>query len=194
LSKKWAEAFPDPRAEPEIGMEVILPAHLAGRFAGLYSLRKTDYVLRSARVLGALGYRVEVVEPEQGLSLRDTSDDPFVSGDGVRKLLVKMEPEVDPSQPAPILAKEPSVAVKVRERASRRAVKQAVNEAEAEVRAPCRRDQSRALPRSVIDIPLTSARPLVAVSPRPPSAYPPPPAQEPMRSCPQTLPFFRQPQ
>ena len=35
LSKKWAEAFPDPRAEPEIGMEVMLPA------------RKTGYVLRS---------------------------------------------------------------------------------------------------------------------------------------------------
>lgn len=135
LSKKWAEAFPAPRAEPEIGMEVILPAHLAGRFAGLYSLRKTGYVLRSARVLGALGYSVEVVEPEQGWSVRGTSDDNLFSGDVVRKLLVKMEQEVDLGQPAPTLAKEPSVAVKVRERASRRAVKQAVNEAEAEGRA-----------------------------------------------------------
>jgi hypothetical protein len=68
LSKKWAETFPDPRVEPEIGMEVILPAHIAGRFAGLYSLRKTGYVLNSARVLGALGYSVEVLEAEQGLS------------------------------------------------------------------------------------------------------------------------------
>jgi Transposase DDE domain len=135
LSKKWAEAFPDPREEPEIGMEVILPAHLAGRFAGLYSLRKTGYVLRSARVLGALGYSVEVVEPEHGLSLRGTSDDKLFSGDVVRKLLVKLEQQVDPRQPAPILAKEPSVAVKVRERASRRAVKQTVNEAEAALRA-----------------------------------------------------------
>ena len=50
LSKTWAVTFPDPRTEPEIGLEVILPAHLAGRFAGLYSLRKTGYVLRSARV------------------------------------------------------------------------------------------------------------------------------------------------
>jgi hypothetical protein len=35
LSKQWTATFPDPRVEPEIGMEVILPAHLAGRFAGL---------------------------------------------------------------------------------------------------------------------------------------------------------------
>jgi hypothetical protein len=55
LLKTWANAFPDPRREPEIGMEVILPAHLAARFAGLYSMRKAGYVLRSARVLGALG-------------------------------------------------------------------------------------------------------------------------------------------
>ena len=135
LSKKWAEAFPDPREEPEIGMEVMLLAHMAGRFAGLYSLRKTGYVLRSARVLGALGYSVEVVEPEHGLSLRGTSDAKRLSGDVVRKLLVKMEQQVDLSQPAPLLAQEPSVAVKVRERVSRRAVKQAVHNAEAEVRA-----------------------------------------------------------
>src|SRR6266568_2226224 len=60
LLKTWAEVFPDPRSAPEIGMEVILPAHLAARFAGLYSMRKAGYVLRSARVLGALGYSVEV--------------------------------------------------------------------------------------------------------------------------------------
>ena len=40
LLSKWAEAFPDPRQEPEIGMEVILPAHMAARFAGLYSCAK----------------------------------------------------------------------------------------------------------------------------------------------------------
>jgi hypothetical protein len=135
LSKKWAAAFPDPREEPEIGMEVILPAHLAGRFAGLYSLRKTGYVLRSARVLGALGYSVEVVEPAHGLSARGTSDDKLFSGDVVRKLLVKMEQAVDLSQPVASLAKEPSAVVKVRARASRRAVKQAVDAAEAEARA-----------------------------------------------------------
>jgi Transposase DDE domain len=136
LLQTWAETFPDPRREPEIGMEVILPAHLAARFAGLYSMRKAGYVLRSARVLGALGYSVEVIEPTQGLSLRGTSDDKLFSGDVVRKLLVQMEQQADLSQAAPLLPpQEPRVAVKVRERASRRAVKQAVDEAEAEARA-----------------------------------------------------------
>src|SRR5712691_9681429 len=135
LLSKWAAAFPDPRREPEIGMEVILPAHMAARFAGLYSMRKAGYVLRSARVLGALGYSVEVIEPAQGLSLRGTADDQLFSGDVVRKLLVKMETQVDLSQRARVPPPEPSVRVKVRERASRRAVKQAVETAEAEARA-----------------------------------------------------------
>jgi Transposase DDE domain len=135
LLSKWAEAFPDPRQEPEIGMEVILPAHMAARFAGLYSLRKAGYVLRSARVLGALGYSVEVIEPAHGLSLRGTADDQLFSGDVVRKLLVKMETQADLSQPARLPPPEASVRVKVRERASRRAVKQAVDTAEAEARA-----------------------------------------------------------
>src|SRR5215510_9552819 len=136
LLKRWAEAFPEPRCEPEIGMEVILPAHIAARFAGLYSMRKAGYVLRSARVLGALGYSVEVIEPMQGLSWRGTSDDKLFSGDVVRKLLVQMEQQADLSQAARLLPpQEPSVAVKVRERASRRAVKQAVDAADAEARA-----------------------------------------------------------
>jgi hypothetical protein len=135
LLKTWAEAFPDPRREPEIGMEVILPAHLAGRFAGLYSLRKTGYVLRSARVLGALGYSVEVIEPAQGLSVRGTSDDKLFSGDVVRKLLVKLEQQVDLSQQELRPPQAPSAVVKVRQRASRRAVKQAVDEAAAACRA-----------------------------------------------------------
>jgi hypothetical protein len=53
LLSQWAEAFPDPRQGPEIGMEVIIASHLAARFAGLYSMRKSGYVLRSAAVLGA---------------------------------------------------------------------------------------------------------------------------------------------
>jgi len=116
-------------------MEAILPAHIAARFAGLYSMRKAGYVLRSARVLGALGYSVEVVEPARGLSLRGTSDDKLFSGDVVRKLLVQMEQQADLSQPARRPPQEPSVAVKVRERASRRAVKHPVDAAEAEARA-----------------------------------------------------------
>src|SRR6266705_6887780 len=136
LLKSWAGSFPDPRCEPEIGMEVILPAHMAARFAGLYSMRKAGYVLRSARVLGALGYSAEVIEPAQGLSWRGTSDDKLFSGDVVRKLLVQMEQQADLSQAARLLPpQEPRVAVKVRERASRRAVKQAVDEADAEARA-----------------------------------------------------------
>ena len=55
LLTKWAEAFPDPRHEPESAMEVLLASHLAARFAGLYAMRKSGYVLRSASVLGALG-------------------------------------------------------------------------------------------------------------------------------------------
>ena len=95
LLQTWAKAFPDPRHEPEIGMEVILPAHMAARFAGLYSMRKAGYVLRSARVLGALGYSAEVIEPAQGLSLRGTSDDKLFSGDVVRQFLVQIEQQVD---------------------------------------------------------------------------------------------------
>jgi hypothetical protein len=60
LLSQWAAAFPDPRPEPEIGMEVLLASHLAARFAGLYSMRKAGYVLRSAAVLGALGYSIDV--------------------------------------------------------------------------------------------------------------------------------------
>ena len=83
----------------------------------------------------ALGYSVEVVAPERGLSVRGTSDDKLFSGDVVRKLLVQMEQQADLSPPAQRLPQEPSVAVKVRERASRRAVKQALDEDRG--RSPC---------------------------------------------------------
>src|SRR3989440_12801583 len=88
LLSKWAAAFPDPRGGPEISMEVILASHLAARFAGLYSMRKSGYVLRSASVLGALGYSIEVLEPAQGFSLRGASDDKLISGDGLGELFV----------------------------------------------------------------------------------------------------------
>ena len=67
LLNGWARGFPDPRQEAEIGMEVILAASVAARFAGLYSFRKLGYVLQSARVLGALGSRVAVTEAGQGM-------------------------------------------------------------------------------------------------------------------------------
>jgi hypothetical protein len=135
LLSKWADAFPDPRCEPEVGMEVVLASHLAARFAGLYSMRKAGYVLRSASVLGALGYSVEVLEPDQGLSLRGTSDDKLISGDVLRKLLVKLEKQVDLKAPVRLPLIEPSQGVKVRQRASRRAVKGTVDAVEAEARA-----------------------------------------------------------
>src|SRR2546425_12836462 len=119
LLKRWAGAFPDPRSAPEIAMEVILPAHITARFAGLYSMRKAGYVLRSARVLGALGDSVAVVKPECGLSLRGTADDQLLSGDMVRKLLVQMEQKADLSQPVRRPPQEPSVAGKEREGAPR---------------------------------------------------------------------------
>src|SRR4029453_7073584 len=130
LLSKWAEAFPDPREEPEIGMEGILASHLAARFAGLYSMRKSGYVLRSASVLGALGYSVDVLEPKQGVSLRGTSDDKLISGDVLRKLLVQLENRVDLKGPVRLPPVEPSAAVKVRQRASRRAVKGVVDQGE----------------------------------------------------------------
>jgi hypothetical protein len=135
LLAEWAEAVPDPRQEPEIGMEGIVASHLAARFAGLYSMRKSGYVLRSASVLGALGYSVEVLKPGQGLSLRGTSDAKLISGDVRRKLLVKLEHHVDPNAPRRLPPYEPRVVGKVRQRASRRAVKGAVDAAEAEARA-----------------------------------------------------------
>ena len=69
------------------------------------------------------------------MSVRGTSDDKLFRDDVVRKLLVQMALQADLSQPAQRLPQEPSVAVTVRERASRRAVKQARDAAEAEARA-----------------------------------------------------------
>jgi hypothetical protein len=98
LLNRWAESFPDPRHEPEIGMRVIIASQVAARFAKIYSLRKSGYVLRSASVLGALGYSPKVLEADEGLSRRGTSDDQLLSGDVLRKLLVKMERQVDPEK------------------------------------------------------------------------------------------------
>src|SRR2546428_2393343 len=78
---------------------------------------------------------LSVLEPEQGLSLRGTSDDKLISGDVLRKLLVKLENHVDPKAPLRLPPYEPSVSVKVRKRASRRAVKASFDAATAEARA-----------------------------------------------------------
>ena len=78
---------------------------------------------------------MEVIEPAQGVSGRGTSDDKLFSGDVVRKLLGKLEQQVDLSQHVPRPPQEPSAVVNVRQRASRRAVKQAVDDAAAACRA-----------------------------------------------------------
>src|SRR5438093_906999 len=98
-------------------------------------MRKSGYVLRSASVLGALGSSVEVLAPAQGLSWRGTSDDKRISGDGLRKLLVKLEHHVDLDEPLRLPPSEPSMAVKRRQRASRRAVQGAFAAAAAAARA-----------------------------------------------------------
>jgi len=78
---------------------------------------------------------VEVLAPDHGVSARGTSDDTLISGDVLRKLLVKMESRADPTAPKRPPRQEPSQPVKVRARASRRAVKQVLDEREAEARA-----------------------------------------------------------
>lgn len=133
LLMQWAEAFPDPRQKPEIEMRVLIASSIAARFAKLYSIRNSGFVLRSALVLGALGYSVEVVQAGNGLSARGTSDDSVHSGDVLRKLLVKMESRVEAEAHVETTAASASVTqpLKVRERRSRRAVKQELDEQEA---------------------------------------------------------------
>jgi hypothetical protein len=80
LLQQWADGFPDPRNWSEVGCEVILAAEVAARFAHLYSQRQTGYVLRSARVLGALGYSPEVLEEGAGLSGRGTGANQLYRG------------------------------------------------------------------------------------------------------------------
>ena len=76
-----------------------------------------------------------MLEPEQGLSLRGTSDDQLLRGEVRRNLLVQLEHHVDPNAPLRGPPQEPSVAVNGRQRASRRAVKGPLDVAEAEARA-----------------------------------------------------------
>ena len=78
---------------------------------------------------------MEVLEAEQGLSLRGTSDDKLLRGDVLRKLLVKLAHQVALKVPVRMPPVEPSQAVKGRQRASRRAVKGAGDEVESAARA-----------------------------------------------------------
>jgi hypothetical protein len=137
LWQTWAEAFPAPRREPEVGLEVLWPAHRAARFAGVSSRRQAGDVRRSARGLGAWGDSAEGSEPPQGWSWRGPADDQLFRGDVGRTLLGPRAPPADLSPAAWLLPpQEPSGAVQGRQRAARRAVTQAGEVAEAEARAP----------------------------------------------------------
>ena len=135
LCKTWAEACPAPRSAPELGREVSVPAPLAARCAGRSSRRKAGDGLRSARVLGAWGSRVEGIAPAQGVSRRGTSDATRLRGDVGRKRVVQMAHKGDVRPRTPRPPPEPSVAVTVRARAARRAVTPAVEAAAAAARA-----------------------------------------------------------
>ena len=135
LLKGWAEGFPDPRHEAEIGMEVILAASGAARFAGRYSFRKLGSVLQSARVLGAVGSSVAVTQAGEGIARRGTGDAQVVSGDVLRKLLVQLEKQVAVTTAE--LDNEDVVDTRVggvRQRGSRRAAKGQVEARDAQVR------------------------------------------------------------
>ena len=123
LLQQWASGFPDSRNWADITCEVILAAEMAARFASIYSQRKTGYVLRSARVLGALGYSVEVLEDGAGLSGQGTGEDQLYSGDVLRKLLGKAEKQVEVTGDDRAAAVQGGAEVRVRKRASRRAAK-----------------------------------------------------------------------
>jgi hypothetical protein len=124
LLTQWSSAFPDPRKWSEISTQVILASQIAARFAAIYSQRKASYVLRSARVLGALGYSLEVLDVGDGISTRGTSRDGAYSEDVVRKLLGKIEKEAEVASEDRAAAKQGGAEVKCRARPSRRAVKQ----------------------------------------------------------------------
>ena len=124
LLRQWADGFPDPRAWSDISCEVILAAEIAARFAGIYSQRKSGFVLRSARVLGALGYSLEVLDEGEGLSGQGSKQDQLYSQDVLRKLLGKAEKQAEVSAEDHAAARAGGAKVKVRERASRRSVKE----------------------------------------------------------------------
>lgn len=125
LLAQWAEAFPDPRKWSDISCQVILASDIAARFAGLYSQRKTGHVLQSARVLGELGYSLEVIEEGEGLSGQGTGEGQLYSEDVLRKLLGKAEKEAVVTEEDRAAAVPGGALVKVRRRQSRRAVKDA---------------------------------------------------------------------
>jgi DDE family transposase len=136
LLTQWADSFPDPRKWSEISTQVILASQIAARFAAIYSQRKSSYVLRSARLLGALGYSLEVLDVGNGISSRGTSSDALYSEDVLRKLLGKIEKAAELKDEDLVAAEQGGAEVECRARPSRRAVKQKeIDELEAAARS-----------------------------------------------------------
>src|SRR6266508_4106032 len=63
LLAECADAFPDPRVEPEIPIPVLLTASIAGAFQGEYALRETGCALHSPALLAELGLNVTWLQP-----------------------------------------------------------------------------------------------------------------------------------
>ena len=87
LLEGLAKSFPDPREQPEIGMDILLAAGIAGHFAGLYALSQLPYALHWPKLLTLLGVQVVVQQPGKGLSRKGTQEDTSFHGDVMRKLL-----------------------------------------------------------------------------------------------------------
>jgi len=87
LLAECADAFPDPRVEPEIPIAVLLTASIAGAFQGEYALREAGCALHSPALLAELGINVTWLAPGEGLSRRGTAADAVFHGDTLRKLL-----------------------------------------------------------------------------------------------------------
>jgi hypothetical protein len=97
-----ADSFPDPRyQQPEIPIQTLLAAGIAGHFTGLYALSQSPYALHSPRLLTALGVQVVVNQPGHGLSRRGTKHPAPFHGDVVRKLLATLAKKEKADQRCP---------------------------------------------------------------------------------------------
>jgi hypothetical protein len=87
LLAELADAFPDPRADPEIPVSVLLTASIAAAFQGEYALRESGCALHSPAILAQLGINAAWLAPGEGLSRRGTESRAVFHGDTLRKLL-----------------------------------------------------------------------------------------------------------
>ena len=90
LLAEAAAAFPDPRVNPEIPVQVLLTASIAAAFQGEYALRETGCALHSPAILAELGLNAAWLAPGEGLSRRGTDSAALFHGDTLRKLLVQI--------------------------------------------------------------------------------------------------------